>query len=414
LLARKTQANIINQFYIVQFMNSPEGFLFYLLLLLVSAKIAGEAAERSGFPSTLGYLLTGMFYSSTLFVPLFGDPSIPVFGQMGAMLLLFVAGMRELDTLKLVENRAAAVLSSVLGFFFPFFAVSFLALNAGLIDPRVSFSTPQVLILVTALSVSSVVPVVKVLVQEGKLNTRPGKLILSSAVINAIIGLVVFTLFSICLSAGRSGTEVFLVAVVFVVLFYVGENIIPVILDFTEKLSVEEAQFTLAFVIMLLLAGMARFFGLHGVIGAFVAGILVSKSSLKQGGEFSEKLASLAYGVFVPLFFVWIGLRFYVPFFTWFFVVLVVVLLVSNFVGVFLGLRLGGVKRREAVGVSVGMLPRGGVDLVILAALFGVVSPSVAGGSMGAVLYSSVVLATLGATVFSRLALEVAFRQKVF
>jgi Kef-type K+ transport system membrane component KefB len=403
-------------------MSQAESFLFYLLFLLVSAKIMGEITERLGFPSTIGYLLTGMIYASPLLNsrfewflgPLTADPSIAVFGQMGAILLLFVAGMRELDTLKLVENKTAAVSSSLLGFFFPFFAVLFLALNSQVIDPLLSFSFPQTLILVTALSVSSVVPVVKVLIQNEKLNSRPGKLILSSAVLNAIIGLVVFTLFSISLSSGRTGMESLLVAVVFVVLFYVGENIIPLLLEFSGRFSVEEAQFTVAFVIMLLLAGMAKFFGLHGVIGAFVAGIIVSKSSLKHGGEFSEKLSSLAYGVFVPLFFVWVGLNFKLPFFSWFFFALLITVLVTNFLGVYLGLRANGVRGGDAIGVGLGMLPRGGVDLVILSALFVVVPPSFVEGVMGQVIYSSVIITALFATVISALLLKLSIKQKVF
>ena len=69
----------------------------------------------------------------------------------------------------------------------------------------------------------------------------------------------------------------------------------------------EEAQFTLVFVVVLLSAFLASTLGLSTMIGAFFAGIALSRSSILETETFSQKISSLSYGLFIPIFFVMAG-----------------------------------------------------------------------------------------------------------
>jgi Kef-type K+ transport system membrane component KefB len=282
-----------------------------------------------------------------------------------------------------------------------------------MIDARVYFDFPAMAALVTCLSVSSVVASMKVLIRTGKLNTGFGRVMLSTGVMDALFGLAVFTLLSVFLPAGMAGgvnvlAKIISIALMLVVLFVLGENIVPKVMQYAEALKVEEAQFTLAFVVMLVLATVVRVFGLHGIIGAFIAGIIVSRSAARDGG-FSEKLASLSYGVFVPIFFAWVGMlafsQYQLPFWSVFIPVLAVGVFLANFIGRAVGALIGGFDARQAMLVGLGMVPRGGVGLVILAAM------ATTTGVTGFV-YSTILLVVLASVLVSPLFMLASMKEK--
>lgn len=392
-------------------------FLLSLVLLLVLAKVFGEVAEQLGFPSMLGYLLAGMGIGwSGLMVP---DTNVVIFGELGAILLLFVAGMRELDTTHILQNRKATYASAILGFLFPALAIIIVVANAHLIDPRLSFGFVGAATLVASLSVSSVVTSMKVLIRTRKLNTDVGRVVLSTGVIDALFGLAVFTMLLVILPLGLSGMfdgllRIVSVTVMLIVIFILGENIIPSVVEYTADLEVEEAQFTLAFVVMLVLAVVVGAFGLHGVIGAFLAGIIISRSPLREGG-FSDKLSSLAYGVFVPIFFAWVGMiaftEYSIPFWSWFIILLAVAVFVSNFLGSYIGTRIGGYSKKSAALVGIGMIPRGGVGLVILAAI-ATSSPPFLEGAMKGFVYSTVIWVVVLSILIPPILMTLALKEK--
>ncbi|MCD4740688.1 cation:proton antiporter [archaeon] len=407
-------------------------FLLTLVLLLILAKIFGEIAERLNFPSVLGYLVAGMFLvfgGNLIGLHQLVEPSanIAIFGQLGAILLLFVAGMRELNTTHLLENKTATYASAILGFIIPAIAIALVAVNAHVIDP-INFDHAIGFVggatLVACLSVSSVVTSMKVLIKAGKLNTQVGKVVLSTGVIDALFGLAVFTALSALLPGGIDAMvpallSIVSVAVILFVLFVVGINILPAIVKYTASLEVEEAQFTLAFVVMLALAVLVGAFNLHGVIGAFLAGIIVSRSPLRER-NFSDKLASLSYGVFVPIFFAWMGMLavtstaeggFSLPFWSPVMIILIAVALFGNFLGSFIGALLGKIPLKSSAIIGLAMVPRGGVGLVILAAV-AKGGGNILGGNVGAFVYSSVIAVVLVSVLVSPFLILLGLREK--
>lgn len=370
-------------------------FLLVVLVVLISAKFFGEIAERLGLPSILGYLVAGMALGLVGFLTP-SEHNIAVFGQMGAILLLFVAGMRELDAPTILKNKRATYGSAVLGFLLSFLFVLVAISSHWLYASDSLHVAPNLIVVLSAaLAVCSVVPSMKVFVKERKLNTVVGRVVLGSAVLIALFGLGVFTVLSVFLTTGATDlvsafTEVFFVSAMLLVIFVVSSDIVPYLIDFSNSFEVEEAQFALVFIVMLVLALTTWAFGLHGVIGAFIAGMVVSKVGGGRAG-FSEKMASLSYGVFVPIFFAWVGSMFvgFVPDLLFF--VLMGSALGGSFLGGFIGSLLGRISAREALVVGLGLIPRGGISLVMLAAIK-TGAPWLFGGVVGDYLYSVSVL----------------------
>ncbi|MCD6414009.1 MAG: cation:proton antiporter, partial [Candidatus Diapherotrites archaeon] len=347
-------------------------FLLVVLVVLILAKILGEISERVGFPSILGYLVAGMLLGAMGIIdPL--DPNVVVFGQMGAILLLFVAGMREVDAPSILRDRRATYASAVFGFLSSFILIVF-ALTIYLKITAVEFLTPSSIIaLAASLSVCSVVTSMKVLIKENRINTIVGRVSLGASVLIALFGLAVFTVLPMFVVPSQGGFisvlgEILLVSGAMLAVFIVSSFVVPYLIEKSDFWKVEEAQFTLVFVVMLVLALLAWLFGLHGVIGAFIAGIVVSESR-KSGESFSSKIASLSYGVFVPIFFVWAGLMFTATSLDSFVVVLALSVLFGSVVGGFIGALIGKLDGGKALAVGLSLMPRGGISLVMLVAI---------------------------------------------
>ena len=258
----------------------------------------------------------------------------------------------------------------------------------------------QLLIVAAALSTSSIITTVKTLIDLNKLNTAGSRVLLGSSILDSFIGLFVFTLV-ITLATTTfinipKAIGITALTIAFFLIFYLAEKSLPGIIAESKFLEVEEAQFTLVFVVMLGLVYLAEIIGLNGIIGAFFAGIIISKTRLGES-TFYEKIASLTYGIFVPIFFAWVGLM-VVPAFNDFILLLLGAILAANLLGAYMGSWLGGLGESDALLVGIGMLPRGGVDLVILTTAKGL---GLLGGAVGEMLFSSVVMVIIASIVIT-------------
>jgi Kef-type K+ transport system membrane component KefB len=69
-----------------------------------------------------------------------------------------------------------------------------------------------------------------------------------------------------------------------------------------------EAQFAITFALLLFMAYITQTIGLSSVLGAFFAGVLVSRSDFTNSKSFQEKINAIGEGLFIPIFFAWFGL----------------------------------------------------------------------------------------------------------
>ena len=333
---------------------------------------------------------------------------IAIFGQLGALLLLFVAGIKEIRFKDIMKNQVATIAISFLGYLFPFIAIVWVASNVGMLIPGVEFGLIEILLVATALSTSAIITTVKTLIDLNKINTEGSRILLGSSILDSFIGLFVFTVIISFASVGvpslSKAVGITALTGAFFLVFYLAEKALPELISRSKFLEVEEAQFTMVFVVMLALVWLAEVFGLNGIIGAFFAGVIISKTQLSESA-FYEKVGSLTYGIFVPIFFAWVGLMVH-PELNMFVVVLVAVIAAANLIGSYIGSWMGNLSEQDALLVGIGMIPRGGVDLVIITTAL---SLGLLGGAAGSLIFSSVVMVVMISIIITPVLLHAFF-----
>ena len=295
--------------------------------------------------------------------------------QFGILLLLLLAGM-ETD-LKLVRQTGRASLyASLMGIVIPFIcgvALGEALPDSMLPDPEKRLITS--LFLGTALSIASVKIVAMVVREMNFMRRVVGQVILASAIIDDSVGwIIVSIIFSLALqgsvellSLAQSvvGTIAFMLAsltigrrAVFFTIRWVNDHLVS-----------EFAVVTAILCIMGIMALITHLIGVHTVLGAFVAGILVGESPILTR-HIDEQLRGLITAFFAPVFFGIAGLTADLtimadPKIALFTVGLVLVASIGKFGGAFLGAELGGLTRREGLALACGMNARGSTEVII-------------------------------------------------
>ncbi|MDE2236664.1 MAG: cation:proton antiporter, partial [Elusimicrobia bacterium] len=188
------------------------GFLADLLLILLSAKIFGEVAERLDQPAVLGELLGGVLLGFGLFSffrP--DDPALALMAQFGVVLLLFETGIHS-DLSELVRVGPQSLAVAIVGVTLPF--VLGWALMAAL-----GHGGMQAVLVGSALTATSVGITARVLGDLGKLDLPEARIVLGAAVIDDILGIILLSTVEGASAAGVFSWLVVLRATALAVLF---------------------------------------------------------------------------------------------------------------------------------------------------------------------------------------------------
>jgi len=376
-------------------------FVAKIVLLLVVGRGLGEILERLGQPAIMGQLIGGILLGPSLFGWVWpeaqqaifpADPAqksmIEALSQVGILLLLLLTGM-ETD-LKLVRRVGAACFSiSATGIVVPFACGFVLAqfLPASLLPENADHIVAG-LFLGTALSISSV-KIVAVIVREmGFLRRNLGQVIISSAIIEDTIGwLIIAITFGIATEGGMkllplAGT-VLGVAAFMAFSFTIGRRLVFTAIRWTnDHVRSEYAVVTVILVIMGLMSLVTDWLGVHSVLGAFVAGILVGESPILTD-HIETQLRGIITAFFMPIFFGLAGLSADLtaladPTMALLAAALVVVASVGKFAGAFTGGEMAGMHFRESVAIGSAMNARGSTEVIVatIGLTMGVLSPT--------------------------------------
>ena len=363
-------------------------FIAQIVVLMVVGRLLGETMLRLRQPAVMGQLIAGLLLGPSLFGLLLPDAQHALFpksaeqkamidaiSQFGVLLLLLLTGM-ETD-LKLVRQTGRASLSaSLMGIVVPFICgvvLGEMLPDSMLPDPQKRLITS--LFLGTALSIASVKIVAMVVREMNFMRRVVGQVILASAIIDDSIGwIIVSIIFSLALhgsvettSLAQSviGTLVFMVAsltigrrAVFFAIRWVNDHFVS-----------EFAVITTILVIMCVMALITHLIGVHTVLGAFVAGILVGESPILTR-HIDEQLRGLITAFFAPVFFGIAGLSADLtiladPEIALFTAGLVLLASLGKFGGAFIGAELGGLTRREGFALACAMNARGSTEVII-------------------------------------------------
>ncbi len=372
-----------------------------ILIVLVAAKVAAEIADRIGIPAVVGEIVAGILIGPSVLGMVGGeDEVLRVLGELGVILLLLQVGL-EMDLVELGKVGRSSLSVAVVGVVAP------LALGFGAME-LVGDDFNTALFVAAALTATSVGITARVFGDLRALATTEARVVLGAAVADDVIGLVVLTVVVRLVTVG----SVSLVAIAGIIVLAIGFLVVvgALGLRFTAPLfglveRVSRSTGTLvaiAFAFTLAFARLADAARLAPIIGAFVAGIALSRTP--QADRIERELAPVGH-LFIPVFFLTIGIDVDVSAFAQVSVlrdaaILLVVAIVGKLVSS-IGM-IGSPGDKLLIGL--GMLPRGEVGLIF--ATIGLQN-----GVLGEDLYAALLLVVLVSTLITPPLLKLRYNQ---
>ncbi|POS02293.1 cation:proton antiporter [Flavobacterium croceum] len=355
-------------------------FFVNLLLLLVVARIFGEIMERFKQPAMIGEILAGVLLGPSMLNFIHRTEDLKVISELGVFLLVIIAGL-EINFDDIIKSiRGKNIVISLLAFFLPILS-GFLVGHFYNQDVLTTIFI-GLCVAITALPVS-----VRILMDLGKLNSPVGQRIISVAIFDDVIALTVLGILLDLKDVEKTFSTVtstvvftllkliFFLAIIaitykFIRKFSKRENFIENQLNLIlSYLKGKESLFAVFFVFILIFASITESIGLHFIIGAFFASMLISKDLIgeKHLETFHNTTNSMAMGFLAPIFFAGIGLEFQISSIENYGLLcaIIIVSFISKIAGGFIGGKFVGLNNRFSFALGIGLNARGIMELVI-------------------------------------------------
>lgn len=404
--------------------------IYILLVLLIVTRVFGEISERLGQPALLGELVSGIClgmlvhrYDAT-FPVLAGLSDNEVFiaiTDLGIFFLMLLGGI-ELHPVKLLKASKGAVFVALGGMLVPLgLGIAF----GYVVLPESALRSAQMLFLATVMAITAVPVSIKSLMDIGKLETAAGQTIVSAAVIDDTLSLVLLAILTSFLESGSvPGTTALALLVGKVVLFFIiavliGHNLLPFFGKYLERTLAEEFEFSMLLIVAMAYAMLAEALGMHFILGVFMAGLFFRRRTISPEvyDDVISKTRGITNGFLAPIFFASIGMHLDLAA-LWEVPVLVVAMILIATIGKVLGAGLTargiGMSNRESVAIGVGMNARGAVELIIAdialrAGIFNVPQPA---PPLVEYMFSAVVIMAIVTTLITPPALKLALKHE--
>ncbi|MGD8496352.1 MAG: cation:proton antiporter [Gemmatimonadales bacterium] len=370
-----------------------------IIAMLVFGKLFGELAERKGQPAVLGELVAGVLLGSSVLgvIPDAGPmyEVVHVLAEIGVAILLFEIGL-ETDLKEMARVGATAFTVATVGVILPF------ALGFGywyLFNPSIGAHPAGIQFWVVAifvgatLTATSVGITARVLSDLNRMHTSEARIIIGAAVIDDVMGIVILAVVSglaggTAVTAGYI-TKTLVFAVGFLVLaVLIGNRFAPLLFNLVDRMRVRGSLLVAAFCFALGIAALADLAGSAMIIGAFAAGLVLSRTN--QFDAVVERIQPVA-DVFTPIFFVAVGapvnVQLFIPETPDFNLTVLIVGLILTVIAIIGKVLAGAAVRRPDTSkllVGVGMVPRGEVGLIF--ASIGLTAGILSGATYSAIL----------------------------
>ncbi len=354
---------------------------FVLLILLVITRASGELAGRVGQPAIVGELISGIFLgiiaatqaeTFPYLASLHNDTVFNAITDLGIFFLMMYAGI-EMQPQKILKYSKSATFVAIGGIILPFA----IGLGLGWIYlPDSDVKVAQAFFLGTALAITAVPATVKILMDLNKLDTAAGQIIVSAAVFDDLLSLVLLAWLTALISTGTGlslagsiilGAKIILF---FAITVPVGYFIWPWGGQFMKNLKERELEFSAMLVGALAFSVLAELLGLHFILGAFVAGVFFGRSTIDDYSyeDVRNKVSGLTFGFLAPVFFASVGLNLNLSALSaipGFLVILILAAFLGKLIGAGLAAYSCGHSKNESAVVGVGMSARGAVEIII-------------------------------------------------
>ena len=376
--------------------------LFGLIIILSAAKLGGELFEKIRQPAVLGELVFGILIGNIVlftggaydFNYLFQSESIDIMARLGVMILLFQVGL-ESNIKDMMKVGISSFIVATIGVAAPMILGYFVS---SWIIPEAGFNVH--LFIGATLTATSVGITARVLKDLNKLSTPEAKVILGAAVIDDVLGLIILSIVCGIIISGTVGVgavmQTSLVAIIFLFgSIMAGLWLSPKIGKWVSKMKVEGMKIVTAFLFLFLMAYIADLVGLATIVGAFAAGLVLDDVHFKNKKEHHiEVLVKPLYCIFVPIFFVLMGIQVKLDVFLDPKIILIALgITVASIVGkqiCGLGVRC---KQASKLTVGIGMISRGEVGLIFagVGKELGVINDSIFGAIIIMVILTTLV-----------------------
>lgn len=374
---------------------------FVLTVIIFSAKFAGYISTRIGQPSVFGELVIGLLLGPSLLnlthLSFITDGHLEEIvhelGEIGVLLLMFLAGM-ELHIADLARNTRVSAFAGTLGVVVPVL----LGYGAGILF---GLAPDHAIFLGLTLGATSVSISAQTLMELDVLRSRVGLGLLGSAVFDDILVILLLSTFTALMVGGGGGAWDILLVFVRMVVFLglsvgFGVYLLPRIVRIVGRLQISQGLTAIALVIMFIYAVSAELVGgMAAITGTFIAGLMFGRTPEKSRIE--QSFHAIAYGLFVPIFFVDIGLRVNVQSLQlntlWFMLAVTFVAVIGKVVGSGLGAKAGGFTGLQSLQLGIGMISRGEVGLIAasLGLSMGMITNQIFSSLVGMVLLSTLI-----------------------
>jgi Kef-type K+ transport system membrane component KefB len=354
-------------------------------VILIFSRVLAELGKMGKMPVVMGELLVGVLLGPTLFGTLLPEWSAHLFPAVGGasvalnsitnlsvIMLLFVAGL-EVQLPIMLQQGKSAIITSISSMVIPF-SIGFLTVWY---FPDFFHITNKnhvfiySLFLGTALSISALPVISRILMDLGIFKTKVGMIIIAAAIFNDLLGWIIFS--GILSLMNKNGEKMALWHTVLWIMGYglfmltIGKKIINKSLPFIQtKLSWPGGILSISLGCCFLGAAFTEYIGIHAVLGAFIMGIAFG-DSVHLNEKAREIIHQFVTNVFAPLFFVSIGLKvnFYQNFDLSLVSFILILAIIGKIVGAGLGAYFSGLSKNESLAIGFGMNARGAMEIIL-------------------------------------------------
>lgn len=337
-------------------------YLAELFVILLLTKIAAHYSVKLKMPSVIGELLVGIVIGPAMLIWIHPTTFINYFSELGVIVLMFIAGL-EGDLKLLIKYWAPALTVATLGVIVPTGTAFLLCHNL------FNFSVKASIFMGLVLSATSVSITIQVLKEMHRLNTRAGAIICGAAVADDIICVILLGIASSVYGTSQHESIWLMVLkmfLFFVIVLLIGKFIVPKFLSIFQDLNATESDTAGAMILCFGTAALAVMMGMSDVLGAYFAGLAISETDFEDHLE--DKIEPIGYAVFIPVFFVSIGLQ--ISFKGMqndilFIILLIITAILGKQIGCGLAAKMFHLSWTESNVVGAGMVSRGEMALVV-------------------------------------------------
>lgn len=377
-----------------------------LAIIILAAKVCGIWAKKLKAPQVVGEILAGLIIGPSILGLVEQSDILAAMAEIGVVLLMFGAGL-ETNFKDLLKTGPKALLIAIVGVFVPLFG-GFLLYGCFYGFSAVgSEEFYRAVFIGTIMTATSVGITVQTLKELGHLKGEIGTLIVSAAIIDDVIGIIVLT-FVIGMKTPDSQPLDVIKNTGFFFLFCVLAGIICYyVFKYIDKRHPHQRRIPiLGLALCMIMAYSAEhFFGIADITGAYVAGLILC--NLRDSEYIAEKMDISSYMLFGPVFFASIGLKTEFSGFTSdllvFSLLFVAVALLTKIIGCGLIAKLFRYKFRDSLKVGVGMMTRGEVALIVA-------QKGLSVGLLDPLYFTSVILLIIVSSVLTPIIMKILFK----